>query len=118
MSLRWEGAELIWLEEEGGGRAQSLRVTGTQTAGPRGLKAGMGFEEASALFLSEGGPGVLYGAQGDAQYAEARSEGTQTIVSYYTSAGESGGSYVLQLVFENGALKEWVLSTSERRLTL
>lgn len=118
VSLRWEGAELIWLEEEGGGRAQSLRVTGTQNAGPRGLKAGMGFEEASALFLSEGGPGVLYGAQGDAQYAEARSEGTQTIVSYYTSAGESGGSYVLQLVFENGALKEWVLSTSERRLTL
>ena len=28
------------------------------------------------------------------------------------------GSYVLQLVFENGALKEWVLSTSEVRWTM
>ena len=63
--------ELIWLEEAAGGRAQSLRVSNAQTEGPRGLKAGMTFEEASALFLSEGKPGVLYGQPGDTDYGEA-----------------------------------------------
>ena len=90
VSLRpGSGAELIWLEEDGGGRAQSLRVTGTPRPRARaGLKAGMGFEEASALFLSEGGPGVLYGAAGRCGVRQRRvSEGTQTLVSYYTSAG-------------------------------
>lgn len=120
LNLTWSGVELIWLEEAAGGRAQSLRVSNAQTEGPRGLKAGMTFEEASALFLSEGKPGVLYGQPGDTDYGEAVNEGTQTLLTYYTAAesAQSAGSYVLQLVFENGALKEWVLSTSEMRWTL
>lgn len=120
LNLTWSGVELIWLEEAAGGRAQSLRVSNAQTEGPRGLKAGMTFEEASSLFLSEGKPGVLYGQPGDTDYGEAVNEGTQTLLTYYTAAesAQSAGSYVLQLVFENGALKEWVLSTSEMRWTL
>lgn len=57
LNLTWSGVELIWLEEAAGGRAQSLRVSNAQTEGPRGLKAGMTFEEASSLFLSEGQAG-------------------------------------------------------------
>ena len=80
----------------------------------------MTFAEASSLFLSEGKPGVHYGQPGDTDYGEAVNEGTQTLLTYYTAAesAQSAGSYVLQLVFENGALKEWVLSTSEMRWTL
>lgn len=120
LNLTWSGAELIWLEDETAGRAQSLRVTDAQIEGPRGLKAGMPFEEAAALFLSEGKPGVLYGQSGDTEYGEAVNEGTQTLLTYYMAAGAAvgDGSYVLQLVFENGALKEWVLSTSEVRWTM
>ena len=120
LNLTWSGAELIWLEDEAGGRVQSLRVTDAQIGGPRGLKAGMPFEEAAALLLSEGKPGVLYGQSGDTEYGEAVHEGTQTLLTYYTASGpeQSDGSYVLQLVFENGALKEWVLSTSEVRWTM
>ena len=81
LNLTWSGAELIWLEDETAGRAQSLRVTDAQIEGPRGLKAGMPFEEAAALFLSEGKPGVLYGQSGDTEYGEAVNEGTQTLLT-------------------------------------
>ena len=40
-------------------------------------------EEAAALFLSEGKPGVLYGQSGDTEYGEAVNEGTQTLLTYY-----------------------------------
>lgn len=120
LNLTWSGAELIWLEDSAGGRAQSLRVTDAQIEGPRGIKAGMPFEETAALFLSEGKPGVLYGQTGDTEYGEAVNEGTQTLLTYYMACGpeQADGSYVLQLVFENGALKEWVLSTSQVRWTM
>lgn len=120
LNLAWNDVELIWLEDAAGGRAQSLRVTSQQTEGPRGLKAGMPFEEAAALFRSEGKPGVLYGQSGNTEYGEAVNEGSQTLLTYYTAAGpaEDDGSYVLQLIFENGALKEWVLSTSQVRWTM
>ena len=84
------------------------------------MSEALSIPEAAALLLSEGKPGVLYGQSGDTEYGEAVHEGTQTLLTYYTASGpeQSDGSYVLQLVFENGALKEWVLSTSEVRWTM
>lgn len=113
LHMSWDGAEMIWMEAADGasGRMESLRVTGGAIIGPRGVATGMRFDEATALFASSGATGLLYGGEEGGAYAEAVREGGQTIVTYHTS--QADGGYALQLVFENDALSEWIVSASD-----
>ena len=108
--MQWENIEAVAVYGADGAfeKLYSLRVTGSEPAGPRGIACGDSLARVLARFRCEEETGALYGNGTDLPYGVLTAADGSVLVRYAAQAGEEQATLALR--FEEGVLREMLIT--------